>query len=115
MNAEEFVACCKREKETLLKLFQDSKSGLAVSEGIAALQLSEEQSRLMNQILDGVLTDVFYTLLVGLDGGASLGGVQQTYKIYDEQDQLISDCGDLEAAAWEQFHGEADSEENTAD
>jgi len=40
------------------------------------------------------------------DVGTSLGGVQQTYKIYDEQDALISDCGDIESAAWNAFQGD---------
>ncbi|QDT78853.1 hypothetical protein Mal35_23040 [Gimesia maris] len=106
MDAKEFVACWKCEKEMLLKQFQDPESGSAVAEAITALNLSQEQTCLMNQILDSALTDAFYTLLTGLDGGASLGGVQQTYKIYDEQDELLSDCGEIEAAAWDAFHGD---------
>jgi hypothetical protein len=50
-----------------------------------------------------VLTDTFYTLLLGLDGSASIGGIQQTYKIYGEDGKLISDCGEIEAEAAEAF------------
>ena len=57
--------------------------------------------------LDAALTDILYTLLLGLDGSAQLGGVQETFRIYDEAGSLISDCGDLEAAAYEQFHSGA--------
>ncbi|KWT68142.1 hypothetical protein APV28_3336 [Comamonas testosteroni] len=45
-----------------------------------------------------------YTLLLGLDGAASIGGEQQTYTLHDEDGNLISDGGELEAAAWEAFH-----------
>ncbi len=106
MDAHEFVVCWKREKETLLRAFQDSSTESKVSSAIASLNLSQEHLITMNEILDTVLTDTFYSLLLGLDGEASIGGVQETYKIYDEQDRLISNCGEIEAAAWEQFYGE---------
>ncbi len=111
MDAHEFVACWKREKETLLKTFQDSSTESKVSSAIASLNLSQEHLKTMNEILDTVLTDAFNSLLLGLDGDASIGGVQETYKIYDEQDRLISDCGDIEAAAWEQFYGVEEDQE----
>ena len=45
-----------------------------------------------------------YPVLLGLDGESSIGNIQQTYKIYDEEGSLISDCGELEASAYEYFH-----------
>ena len=51
-------------------------------------------------------TDAFYTLLLGLDGAASIGDVQQMYQIRDEKGNPILDSGDLEVEAWEQFHGD---------
>jgi len=30
---------------------------------------------------------------------------QQTYKIYDKEGYLISDCGELKASVYEYFHG----------
>ena len=62
----------------------------------------EEQ---LKDVIDTLLTDVFYSLLLGLDGESSIGNTQQTYKIYDEEGNLISDCGELEASAYEYFHG----------
>ena len=47
---------------------------------------------------------MFYSILLGLDGEHSIGNIQQTYKIYDEEGSLISDCGELEASAYEYFH-----------
>jgi len=61
----------------------------------------EEQ---LKDVIDTLLTDVFYSLLLGLDGESSIGNTQQTYKIYDEEGNLISDCGELEISAYEYFH-----------
>ena len=52
-----------------------------------------------------MLTDVFYTLLLGLDGAASLGGVQAAYRILTAEGLEVSaGDGELEAEAWKQFH-----------
>ena len=53
--------------------------------------------------MDRLLNDVFYSILLGLDGECSIGNTQQTYKIYDEDGNLISDCGELELSAYEYF------------
>jgi len=50
------------------------------------------------------LTDSFYTLLLGLDGSASIGDSQKSFKIYDDENNLISEGGDLERFAYEYFH-----------
>ena len=47
----------------------------------------------------------FTAFLLGLDGENFIGNTHQTYKIYDEEGNLISDCGELEASAYEYFHG----------
>jgi len=62
----------------------------------------EEQ---LKEVIDTLLTDIFYSILLGLDGERSIGNTQQTYKIYDEEGNLISNCGELEASAYEYFHG----------
>jgi hypothetical protein len=55
------------------------------------------------------LTDSFYTILLGLDGSASIGDSQESLKIYDENNNLISDGGNLEGYAYEYFHGKINS------
>ena len=62
----------------------------------------EEQ---LKEVIDTLLTDIFYSVLLGLDGENSIGNTHQTYKIYDEEGNLISNCGELEASAYEYFHG----------
>jgi hypothetical protein len=72
-------------------------------EKIEQLNLEEEETEKTRNIVSTLLTDVFYTILLGLDGEANIGGNQQDYKIYDSEDNLISDCGELEAEAYEYF------------
>jgi hypothetical protein len=106
MDAREFVACWRREKESLLTAFTDKNSTTHVAQGIRQLGLRDDQGKALVAVLDAVLTDTLYTLLLGLDGEAAIGGVQQTYRVYDEGGSLISDRGDIEAEAYRQFHGE---------
>ena len=102
MNAEQFAENWNSEKKLLLQLFIDGNT--LASKQISAMELSPLQTEQLHLLLDTVLTDTMYTLLLGLDGAASIGGSQQTYQIRDEAGNLISDCGELEAAAYTQFH-----------
>jgi hypothetical protein len=106
MNAKEFVACWRIEKESLVVLFTDSSAKTIAGQKIQSLNLSDKQQVIMKEIVDSILTDTFYTLLLGLDGEASIGGVQHTYKISDEMGNLISDCGEIESEAFNQFQEE---------
>ena len=106
MNAQEFVSLWKTEKEDMLTLYINGNEETEVSSLIKSMNLSKEQMVKMNKIVDTILTDTFYGLLLGLDGEAQIGGVQETYKIHDSSGDLISECGDLEAEAWELFHGD---------
>ena len=63
----------------------------------------EEQ---LKEVIDTLLTDVFYSVLLGLDGKNPIGNTHQTYKIYDKEGYLISDCGELKASVYEYFHGD---------
>jgi hypothetical protein len=104
MNAEEFVANWKNEKEDLLRSFMGEKGKSLVASKIDSMALNIEQKNQLQAVLNAVLTDTMYTLLLGLDGSASLGNNQHTFKIYDESGNLVSDCGEIEAEAWRQFH-----------
>jgi hypothetical protein len=46
-----------------------------------------------------------YTLLLGLDGEANIGGIQQPYIIHDETGAVIAMPGEIEAAASNLFPG----------
>jgi hypothetical protein len=107
MNAKQFVDNWISLKSELLASFMNPHDGSEVAAKIQALGLTPIQSEQLREILDSALKDTMYTLLLGLDGAGSIGdGEQQTYTLHDESGNLISECGELEAAAWEAFHGQ---------
>jgi hypothetical protein len=67
------------------------------------MQLDETQMEILQNVVDGVLTDAIYTLLLGLDGAASIGGVQECYDLRDESGGKITGDGELESAAFTHF------------
>ena len=106
MTPTEFVECIAREKDELLAMAMDLNSGSAAAEHIAALDLNSDQINHLKNAIDGLLTDAYYSFLLGLDGAGSLGGQQRDYELKDEDGSLLTK-GELEGPAWERFHGDA--------
>ncbi len=103
MTTEDFVKNFYLERKSLVDLYLSSDSNSDVSKLIADLQLDEQKTEILRQILNGVLRDAFYTTLLGLDGEAQIGARQETYKIEDENGNELTG-GEIEAFAWEYFH-----------
>lgn len=99
MNSDEFAKNFYIEKLMFLKSsFQEEpKHPSAVNVKIKELELTGVQKDKLREVIDLLLDDVFYTILLGLDGESCIGNIQQTYRIYDEDNNLISDCGELES------------------
>ncbi|MCH2231776.1 MAG: hypothetical protein MK105_15690 [Crocinitomicaceae bacterium] len=107
MNTKEFVIAFKELQMDLLEEYKDPASMSAVKLKINQLGLDHAQNEKLNQILDNVLTDALYTVLLGLDGAARIGSRQERYKIEDEFGELITTPdGQLEAVAFEVFQEE---------
>ncbi|NWK57724.1 hypothetical protein HW115_19050 [Verrucomicrobiaceae bacterium N1E253] len=106
MTAEEFVANFKAEKDISLSLYL-SDEPTEVSERFKALESAQDKRKAIEGIIDTILTDTYYSILLGLDGAASIGDEQQGYTIHDEEGSVITDAqdGELEGLAWEAFHG----------
>ncbi|NOW90357.1 hypothetical protein BCD91_002380 [Clostridium beijerinckii] len=104
MNAKEFVELFYTEKNNMLKMYFSNLKDTEVGLNIGNLGLTTEQMEKMHSIIDTVLTDAMYSILLGLDGEATIGNVQQTYKLYDENGCKISNCGEIEQYAYEYFH-----------
>ena len=104
MTLEQFVDCFATERTDLLSAYLTPGSATQVATDIAALRLSEEQSRVMQRIVGGILRDSFYTILLGLDGAASIGGRQEMYHLRAEDGTPLTGDGKLEALAYERFH-----------
>lgn len=103
MTGEEFVRLCFKEKEAILREYCSPESESAVSGLVRQLVSGGADRERIHQLIDLVMTESWYTMLLALDGAASLGGEQQTYRLYDEDGSLLNECGELEAAAWENF------------
>ena len=102
MNGKEFVANWNAHRAELLETFMAPDGGSDVAAKIQALGLSAEQHAGMRDILDAALRDTMYSLLLGLDGAASIGDCQEQFTLADEDGVVIED---IESEAWECFHG----------
>jgi hypothetical protein len=103
MTSEDFVKNFYLERKSLVDLYLSSSKNSDVSKLIADLQLDEQKTERLRQVLNGVLRDAFYTTLLGLDGEAQIGERQETYKIEDENGNELTG-GEIEGFAWEYFH-----------
>lgn len=104
MTAEEFVNNCYKEKQEMLKIYFDKEKETQVGNQIKNIVskgsiLSDEVKGLVNSVMN----EVFYTILLGLDGETSLGDIQMQYKVYDENDNLLDG---IESYAYDSFMNE---------
>lgn len=106
MDGAQFAGHCNALRVELVNDFTHRASGSEVAAKIAALGLDDQQALQLTAILDTVVRDTVYTMLLALDGAASLGGCQQQFTVTDEDGNVIED---IEAAAWECFHGNGGS------
>ena len=103
MTAKKFAKAFLKEKKKLIKLYFNSDEKSAVGELIKDLNLDDKTTERLRQILNGVLTDAFYTILLGIDGVASIGDNQERYKLFDESGNELTG-GEIEGEAWDYFH-----------
>lgn len=103
MTSKEFIELFYKEKNNLLKIYFDNLEGTEVGLDIKSLKLEEDKIEIMKTILDKVIIDTMYTILLGLDGSASIGDVQQMYEVYDENGCNLTSSGEIEEYAYEYF------------
>lgn len=103
MTPEEFVKGFYQERQQLIDTYFNADSQSDVSSLIADLKLDERGNERIRQILHSTLRDAFYTILLGLDGEASIGDTQTMYKLLDEEGNELTG-GNIEAYAYEYFH-----------
>lgn len=102
MNTKDFVKAFYKEKQDLLTHYLSENPESEVGQLIKTLNLTDQQTEIMKRIMNGTLTDVFYTILLGLEGCASIGGIQELYQLYDENGNQLN--GGIEGYAYEYFH-----------
>ena len=103
MNGEDFVKLCFKEKETILKEYFNLNSQTEVAQRINGLIQNGINRDDLFELISLVLSENYYTILLGLDGEAALGDKQVNYKVYDENGNLLNPCGEIEEAAYRYF------------
>jgi len=102
-------------KMSLLETCFNTNKPNKVSTIIEALDLDKQGIEQVRQIIDAVLVDAFYTVLLGIDGAAQIGDKQLFYKLLNEQGKELTG-GEIEANAWEYFHNcKFEKDRGTAD
>ncbi|WP_081407300.1 hypothetical protein [Acinetobacter sp. A47] len=104
MTSDKFVEEFKILRENLIQGYFSLDSEITRIHLLEKSGMNPEQIALTRKIVSEALTDALYTVLLGLDGSASIGRHQIIYTLLDEQSHELT--GDLESIAWEKFHGE---------
>lgn len=87
----------------MLKIYFDKEKETQVGNQIKNIVSKGISSDEVKNLIDSVMNEVFYTILLGLAGETSLGDVQMQYKVYDENDNLLDG---IESYAYESFMNE---------
>ena len=87
----------------MLKIYFDKEKETQVGNQIKNIVSKGISSDEVKNLIDSVMNEVFYTILLGLDRETSLGDVQMQYKVYDENDNLLDG---IESYAYESFMNE---------
>jgi hypothetical protein len=105
MPTKEFVPACYREKQSLLQHYLEGVG----AEWLRPLNTTPEQRPVLELLLNIVLTDTFYTMLLGLEGSGSIGDSQSPYELRDHEGNLLTN-GDLGGYAWQYFQNDGEEE-----
>lgn len=105
MKPIDFARGVADECDALLTGYFAESPTSSAGQQIASLGLTAQQRDMLSSIMTQALTDLAYTLLLGLDGEARIGRLtQQSFRLLDEREELLTG-GDLEGAAWQVFYG----------
>ena len=99
MNPRDFVRLFARERDALITEYTSSSSETRVAKLLFELNSRTECSTIRRELISAILTDTYYSVLLALDGCASLGGVQQQYRLSSEDGSPLT--GNLEGLAYE--------------
>ncbi|WP_415894371.1 hypothetical protein ACMXYN_08415 [Neptuniibacter sp. PT8_73] len=103
MTPDEFVNEFKELRDSIQKEYFSSNCEISRLKKLEDSGLNSEQIALVKSIVGDALTDSLYTVLLGLEGCASISKYQETYKLFNESGEELT--GEIESVAWEQFHG----------
>ncbi|HGS5290987.1 TPA: hypothetical protein ACMDV6_004830 [Vibrio parahaemolyticus] len=99
ISSEEFVNEFSELKRILIEGYFSEGSDISRLTILKEAGIEAQQLDVVKGIVDDSLTDALYTILLGLDGCASIGKHQVEYKLQDESGRELT--GDLEELAYE--------------
>lgn len=103
MTAEEFVKAVKAEKDVSLELYFSKHHETLIGNLINDIIENGATRDNLHELINQVFNENCYSLLMALDGEASLGDTQISYKLFDEEENELTGSGEIESAAYEQF------------
>ena len=103
MNGKDFVKLCFEEKENSLKQYFDDSYKTDVGKRINTLIESGANKEELYELINLILKETYYAILLALDGEASLGGKQLSYELLNQDGNVINQCGEIEAEAYRYF------------
>lgn len=106
MTAKEFVKSVKEEKQNVMSVYFSNVSETKVGQMVQELINMGVPNEFLFQFVDTILNENYYHLMLALDGEASLGNIQMTYRLFDEDGKELTGSGDIESEAFEQFIAE---------
>ncbi len=84
MDDKEFVEEFYFLKNELIAGYKPKEATGFRKELVDKLVSNSEQAEALDTLLETIMTDALYTVLLGLDGSAAIGGLQIDYKLHDE-------------------------------
>jgi len=91
MTPNKFVENIKSEIDFIVKQYSKGTQGQTeLGTRLDSLELNNDQRQEVLALLKLAAQESVYTVICGLDGGASLGEDQETFQIYDESENNIS-------------------------
>lgn len=103
MNTKDFVKLCFEEKENSLKQYFDDSYKTEVGKRINTLIKSGANKEELYELINLILKETYYTILLALDGEASLGGKQLNCELLNQDGNVINKCGEIEVEAYKYF------------
>ncbi|GAB4014441.1 hypothetical protein [Spirosoma koreense] len=105
MSTEDFVkGFFQLKQELLASYFKPQADKTMVADLIQQMSLTPDNSEALYKVLDATITDTLYTVLLGLEGEASIGNRQEVYKLYNEEGKELTGTGKIESYAYKYFH-----------
>lgn len=103
MKPEEFVELLYQEKEATMSLYFSADTATQTGDMVKQLVSQGAREDDLKKLIDLVLRETYYTLLLGLEGEAAIGEQQIAYQLYDEDGNKLTGDGLVETKAYELF------------